>query len=373
MAYGLLPTSFMGAIETAKISAEQVERYLRRTGHADATVQTMSALGVGGDQGAKAYGYGRPLRVTYRAAGGDHVIVLRTMSPDPFNHDRHADRWSTLQLAYDTFADIPRHIKPIDIGAMNEQGELVPAAHGEPFLITGYAEGRLYAADLATMDPNADAPAGAVERAEALAIYLAELHSEAAPRERYARCLRDTVGHGEGIFGLADSFPADDRVLTPERLEALEHRAVAWRWRWRGASQRCRRTHGDFHPFNLLFREGTDFSVLDCSRGAAGEPADDATCLSINYMFWALKARGKFVGPFRTLWNTFWSTYLDRTNDHELLEIAPLFFAWRALVLASPVWYPDVALSVRFALIRFVERLLDGEPFVPSAIDGALS
>ena len=33
--------------------------------------------------------------------------------------------------------------------------------------------------------------------------------------------------------------------------------------------------HGDFHPWNLLFREGVEFSVLDRSRGEWGEPADD--------------------------------------------------------------------------------------------------
>jgi adenylylsulfate kinase len=32
------------------------------------------------------------------------------------------------------------------------------------------------------------------------------------------------------------------------------------------------------------------------------------------------------------------------------------FYAWRGLVVASPVWYPDLAPSVRELLFRFIER-----------------
>ena len=45
--------------------------------------------------------------------------------------------------------------------------------------------------------------------------------------------------------------------------------------------------HGDFHTWNILFREGTDFSVLDRSRGEWGEwgeAVDDVICLALNVL-----------------------------------------------------------------------------------------
>jgi len=70
------------------------------------------------------------------------------------------------------------------------------------------------------------------------------------------------VGHGECLMGILDSYPHPYALLPPHVCEALEHDAVSWRWRLRGRTHRLARVHGDFHPWNLLFREGTDFSVL---------------------------------------------------------------------------------------------------------------
>jgi len=69
------------------------------------------------------------------------------------------------------------------------------------------------------------------------------------------------------------------------------------------------------------------------------------------------------------LWQAFWKTYLSGTSDWELLEVIAPFFAWRALVVASPVWYPDLSRAQRDRLIRFAERVLDQGAFEPESAD----
>src|SRR5437867_3783684 len=60
-----------------------------------------------------------------------------------------------------------------------------------------------------------------------------------------------------------------DMILVPfDGSDLAEAAPVSSRWRLRTRAHRLSRTHGDFHPRNLLFREGTDFSGLDRSRGA---------------------------------------------------------------------------------------------------------
>ncbi|MGM0576696.1 MAG: phosphotransferase family protein [Myxococcota bacterium] len=350
------------------IRAERVRDYLRAHGYADAEVTDIRPLGEHGE-GGKEYGYGKPLRITFQAGGEEHRVVLRTMSPDPFGHDRRADRVAEMVLSRDTFGDIPRHIRPLDVGTLDDQGRLVPMADGEPWLLTNYVDGRLYAGDLADLAGRDHAGEQDLARARSLAAYLADLHAERADPDAWRRSLRDTVGSGEGIFGLCDSYPDDQPVATPERIQAIEAGAVRWRWELKGRARRARRVHGDFHPFNLLFREGVDFTVLDCSRGGAGEPADDVTCLSVNYLFFGLQADGRFEGAHRELWDAFWSTYLETSHDPEILEVVAPWFTWRTLVLASPVWYPDVSDGVRDALLGFAERLLEGLPFQPGRIE----
>ena len=354
------------------IHPDRVEEYLRRIGYADARVTALTPLGQKTQAGVKSYGYGRPLHVVFEAGGKTLCLVIRTMSPDPFGHNRRSARAETLLLGFDTMGDFPRHIRPLDIGAFTEDGEMLPMGRGEVFLVSEYVDGELYASDLKALQTKDSAAPIDLARAEALGRYLAEVHAAPATPGDYGRAVRDLVGSGEGIFGLIDSYPKDTPGVPVARLRAIEAAAIDWRWRIKDKVTRARRTHGDFHPFNILFRDGVDFSVLDCSRGAAGEPADDVVCLPINYLFFARLSRPRFTGPLRELWNVFWSTYLEASGDREILEIVPPFFAWRALVLASPVWYPNVPTELRDELLRFAERLLGGEPFVPDQIDRLL-
>ena len=357
----------------APMTRGALQDYLRRNGYPDAEVRALTPLGRDASQGPKAYGYGRPLRVSFTSGGASRDLVLRTMAADPFGHDRRADRAAVLLLAADTFGEVPRHVAPLDAGALGPDGELVPMAKGEIFLITEYAEGSLYAQDLRALEGRASPRPLDKARTEALARYLAALHGERRDGALYVRSLRDTVGSGEGIFGLCDSYPRGHPVASAARLLAIEQEANRWRWRLKERTGRCRRIHGDFHPFNILFRgNDDDFTVLDASRGGAGDPADDVTCLSVNYLAFGVRGKDRFEGALRDLWKVFWATYLRETGDGEILDAVAPFFAWRVLVLASPVWYPDVADDQRHRLLRFAERLLAGASFDPGCVDAML-
>ncbi len=355
-----------------QINREHLESYLQQRWFPDARVLDIKPLGQRLQGGLKDYGYGRPLQITFTSGGEERNLVLRTMSPDPFGHEHRADRANVLLQAYDTFHSIPQHIKPLDVGAFDEQGHLVPMAHGEFYLLTNYVEGQLYAHDLLRLSEHDELESVDLARAKFLARYLATLHGETMPPDHYNRELRDVVGSGEGILGLCDSYPTDHPIITPLRLRSIETEAVRWRWKLKGKSYRARRTHGDFHPFNLLVREHCDFSILDCSRGGQGDPADDVTALSINYLFFSLQHHKLFHGALREVWNLFWHTYLEETGDKEILEVVAPYFAWRGLVLASPVWYPHIDNDLRNRLLCFVERLLDGAPFDPDTVDELL-
>ena len=355
------------------IRPEAVEQYLRLHGHPRAILQALVPLAASVQEGLKSHGYGRPLRARFVEDDTARDVVLRTMAPDAFGHDRRADRIDGMVQSYDTFGLLPHHIRPLDVGVLTTSGILQSVGEGEPFLLTDYVEGQLYAHDLTTLAGTTKAPALAVDRARALADYLAELHRTSAEPALHRRAIRDLVGHGEGIMGLIDAYESDDRIATPARLQAFEKNCIDWRHHLRAREHRACRTHGDFHPFNILFREGSDFSVLDASRGAAGDAADDVTALSINYLFFALSHTGRFEGSLRELWDVFWKTYLDASQDRGLLSIVAPFFAWRSLVLACPAWYPRLDDDTRNIILRFAERLLAHAVFSPQQISELLA
>src|SRR5204863_869916 len=122
----------------------------------------------------------------------------------------------------------------------------------------------------------------------------------------------------------------------------IEQQCVRWRWKLKGRTHRLRQVHGDFHPWNILFGRETEVRVLDRSRGEWGDTADDVASITANYVFFSLQRSRRLEGALETLFSRFWDRYLSRTQDRELLEVVAPFFAFRGLVIASPVWYPTL-------------------------------
>jgi hypothetical protein len=87
--------------------------------------------------------------------------------------------------------------------------------------------------------------------------------------------------------------------------------------------------------------------------------------MAINYLFFALENPKSWRTAFQPLWHRFWSEYLEHSRDLELLDVVAPFLAWRCLVLANPVWYPNVTGSMRSRLLDFVEHALQQRRFDP--------
>lgn len=309
---------------------------------------------------AKGFGYGKPVEVLLRVGASTRKLVFHTETPNPFGHDRPSDRARDALLAFHDFPLLPRHTHAIDVGAVDTRGEFVSLAKADEwYLLTSYAEGHVYAEDLRRIAARGACDDADLGKARTLGRYLGELHqTNLADEARYRRAIRDLVGSGEGIYGIVDGYPDGTPSAPRARLARIEADAAAYRARLAGRGARLSRTHGDFHPFNILF-DGESLSVLDASRGAEGDPADDVACLAVNYVFFALETPGTWTTAFRPLLHAFWTSYFETRRDPELPEVAPPFLAWRALVIANPVFYPTLAAVTRDALLSFTEECLE--------------
>jgi len=355
-----------------ELKPEKVEKYLKSVIGEGITVRRIAALGENADDRAqKKCGYGTPFRLEYESAGGEQKrAVLHTLGPSHFCHEHMSDRAQILLWQRDTFNRLPRHIRAIDAGTIQADGtEASLGAAEEFFLLTEYSEGAVYYLDLECVAKSGALTELDVARADALCDYLVDIHSVPGPDgELYTRRIRKLVGHGECIMGIADSFAGT--VFHPvNELRQIEHLCVDWRWRLKSRKHRLRQVHGDFHPWNILFGQGTDFRVLDRSRGEFGDPADDVACLTMNYVFFSLERSGRLEDAFERLFLRFWERYLEKSSDQEILQVVAPFFVFRALVMANPVWYPNLAETLRRLLFEFSLAILSQECFDPRLVN----
>ncbi|MGQ9565895.1 MAG: phosphotransferase [Candidatus Bathyarchaeales archaeon] len=312
----------------------------------------------------KGFGYGKPYLIEYRIDGEKKKVVLETLRIEGgFGHDHFSDRAQILIWQHSVFNNLPRHVRSVDVGAFTVNGNLKSTGDcREFFIITELVEGQLYHADLDRIKEQKRLTRLDLERCKKLSDYLIAIHEvKKNSPELYVRRIRDLIGHGECIFGLTDSYPAKLSYINERDFVNIEKKCIEWRWKLKNKTHRLSQVHGDYHPWNIMFRKGLDFTVLDRSRGEWGEPADDVSALSINYLFYSLQTYGKLAGPFERLFKLFWSNYLDKTGDEEIFSVIQPFYAWRSLVVASPVWYPKLSLGVRKKLFRFIRHVLETE------------
>src|SRR6187431_1770830 len=317
---------------------------------------------------AKDTGYGAPLRIDVRHEGALKSLVLHSATPNPFGHEYRANRAEEMLIAADTFGLVPRHTRVFDVGAFRGEDFVSLRGTGEFYLLTDYAEGLPYAHDLRQIAETGSLRDQDFQRLDALVRYLVSTHSIKLPdASLYTRSIRELVGSGEGIFGIIDGYPAHAEGTSREQLEAIESSCVTWRSRLKHRYPRLVRIHGDFHPFNVLFDEGSELHLLDASRGSAGDAADDVSAMAVNFLFFALDNPHSWRSAFQPLWRKFWADYLEQSRDAGLLEVVAPFLAWRCLVLANPVWYPHMPAPARASLLDFVARTLRARVFDPAS------
>jgi hypothetical protein len=109
--------------------------------------------------------------------------------------------------------------------------------------------------------------------------------------------------------------------------------------------------------------------VLDRSRGEWGDPADDLACLTLNYLFFSLQRSGRLEGAFERLFRRFWDRYLEASADREILEVVAPYYAFRALVVANPLWYPNLPAGLRRRVLDFLLAVLSDERFDPARVN----
>ncbi len=319
-----------------------------------------------GEKELKGFGYGRPYLIDYVVEGELRSSVLSSMKAQKgFGHDTFADRAAIILWQNSAFNSLPRHVHSIDAGFFTAHGSLKSAGDADEFFILmDRVSGIEYYRDLDRIrDTGLFHPLDR-ERALALSDYLAYIHSQKHDDPvLYHRRIRDLVGSGECIMGIIDSYPKGFEFYGERDFERLEKKCVEWRWRLHDMAHRLCVVHGDFHPWNIMFRNGVDFTVLDRSRGEYGEPADDVSCMSMNYLFYSLQKYGELRGEFKALFDGFLESYLAKTGDFEILRYAPPFYVFRALVMASPIWYPGLEPDVRRKLFRFIDNVIEAEEF----------
>jgi hypothetical protein len=335
----------------------KVENYLKERFGPGARLEDMEPLGEG------VHGAAYLLRFT--TPQGEHRLIMKSLFPSRFGHDHYSDRAQVLLLANANYNDMPKHIKAVDVVGESPDGLLSIKNAREFYIFMEEARGESYFKDLDMILQRGYLNEVDVDRAKMLAGFLGDIHALKYSGEDakilYRRRIRDLIGHGECIMGIIDAYGPVDFTTDRELVEYAE-KCLPWWGKIRDRSDRLCSVHGDYHPDNIRLH-GDDFVLLDRSRGSWGEPADDVSCLSVNYIHYAIKHRGTFEGPFAELFRLFLDTYLEKTGDRGFFEVAQPFYAFRILVVANPKFYSEDPDVIRRKLLNFGHAVLEADRF----------
>ncbi|HDH13395.1 MAG TPA: aminoglycoside phosphotransferase family protein [Nitrospirae bacterium] len=337
------------------INKKSIERYIKNLFHGEALGVDIKKLG----EGVQGAGF----LVEVKTRGRTMQYVIKGLFPEGLEHDYPADRAGVFLLDLEEFRNLPQHVKAVDVLSEMEDGSIKSIGGGrEYYLLMERAKGKHYFNDLAAFSKKERLEPPDIEKIRSMTSYLARIHSvRKDSRHLYWRKVRDTIGHGECLMGVFDTYP--DGTISYDEMAAIEKKCIDWRVRLKPKFRRLCQVHGDFHPGNIWFQNNRDFILLDRSRGPWGDAADDVTALTINYIFFSINNSGRVQGPYLEALNLFYDRYIDETGDNELFEVLAPFYAFRGAVVANPVFYPDVSTENRHKIISFVHGVLDDESF----------
>jgi aminoglycoside phosphotransferase (APT) family kinase protein len=322
--------------------------------------------------------------VEMKTRDGIKSYVVKTLLSEGLGHDYPSDRADVFLLDLDEYKNLPKHVKAVDVLSEMEDGSIKSIGGGrEYYLLMERGTGRHYFNDLSEFVHKDRLEISDIEKIKAMTSYLAEIHSvKKDSKTLYWRKLRDTVGHGECLMGVFDTYP--DGTLSYDEIAAIIKKSVDWIYRLKPKHNRLSQIHGDFHPGNIWFTPpspplakggsgGVDFILLDRSRGPWGEPADDVTALTINYIFFSVKNHGDVREAYLEGLNLFFDEYIKASGDTKITEVVAPFFAFRGVVVANPVFYPELTSEQRRLLFRFINNVLNDDRFELKRINDYLS
>lgn len=347
-----------------ELQRERIESYLKRRFGDDARLIRTGEIGSLDEQGMKGFGYGKPLLVSFEHEGRELEAVFSIMKGDQYGHQFYWDRAAILMFQYETSCTLDKHVCPLGLGYINNSGELISVDEPrEFFIVNEKLPGHDYFLDLERIR-GGEFRDSDLELAREFARWLAGVHAtKKKDPALYFRRIRNLIGSSECILGLVDeAYPLPYADFPRDGFIALEKRLVDWRWKLREFSHRLSAVHGDFHPWNVLIDAG-EFRVLDRSRGEWGEPGGDVASMAMNYLLWSLREYGVLAGPYGDLYRSFMGTYVEITGDQEMFRVMAPFVVFRALVVASPEWYPDHPDAVRRSLFNLMENVLEDDIF----------
>ncbi len=306
---------------------------------------------------------------------GVRSYVVKTLLSEGLGHDYPSDRAGVFLFDLDEYKNLPRHVKAIDVLSEMEDGSIKSIGGGrEYYLLMEKGTGRHYFNDLTEFSHRDKLEIYDIEKIEVMTSYLADIHSvKKDSKTLYWRKLRDTVGHGECLMGVFDTYP--EGTLSYEEMAEITKKSVDWIARLKPKYRRLCQIHGDFHPGNIWFATPSpllgnggsggvmDFILLDRSRGPWGEPADDVTALTVNYIFFSIWHFASVKGSYLEGLKMFFEKYVSLTGDDELCSVVAPFYAFRGAVVANPVFYPDLTPVKRKLIFRFVNNVLDDDRF----------
>ncbi|MBD3255719.1 MAG: aminoglycoside phosphotransferase family protein, partial [Candidatus Lokiarchaeota archaeon] len=161
--------------------SEEIKNYLKSICEHDIEIKYIGPLEkhYEDEESLKDFNYGKTLLIELAVDGQNKEYIMSTMTKNIFGHEYFYDRARSLLLDHSCFNNLPKHVRSVDIGMYTKDGTFKSVGDSkEFFILREKLEGSEYFLDLDRIQKKNALNKLDIERARALARYLAYIHSQ---------------------------------------------------------------------------------------------------------------------------------------------------------------------------------------------------
>lgn len=290
-------------------------------------------------------------------------FVVRRLLGKGMSRDYISDQVENFLLQHNIANSLPHTVKSRDVFIVRNKVELSISDPSYVYQVMDFAKGIEYTEYFSLLNEQQFLNESHKQIIKSITDVLTEIHSikpdafsHEDKKSLYFRHSQDFIG-SQVFMDVIDCFPDFD-FFNKEKKSEMMKLLFCLREKNKHNFSRLSKIHADLHPGNLRISKRNKITLIDGARTLWGEPADDIASMAANYLKKHFESKSTNKSASMEALELFINSYIDQTKDTQVFSLWQMFLAVRLTILANPLFFKDIDISLSKNLIDIAFKIL---------------